>query len=256
MPLAVFAIFTTANIPAGLGEPLFRLLCIGVIPAAVLGLVLTAALMRAVHRRQEARLAASLTAKEQMLRELHHRVKNNLQVVSSLVQLEAGQSDGAPRRRLEVLGGRITILGRLHEHLYEAPDFGRIDISAKLRWLCAELAEPGPVAIAIAAEPLHCRLDTAIPLGLIVYELLANALGHGFPADRAGRIDVSLRRAGEVVVLTVRDDGIGLCAAAPAEGLGLRIAAALARQLGGDLEITAANPGTRARLTVPAALFG
>ncbi|HYD30615.1 MAG TPA: histidine kinase dimerization/phosphoacceptor domain -containing protein, partial [Azospirillaceae bacterium] len=211
----------------------------------------------------QARLAASLAEKETLLREIHHRVKNNLQVIWSLIQLEAMQvSDPHGRERLEVIGQRISVLGRLHEQLYTSSDFDRIDVGLHLERLAASLRElhihAGSVVLDIDARHLFCDLDTAIPLGLIANELIGNSLKHGFPDGKAGgRVCVRLHRVGDAVELIVADNGVGGFAVQEGEppavpGLGMRLIQALVGQLHAAIRFDPAEPegGTRAVVTL------
>lgn len=192
----------------------------------------------------EKRLANSLAEKETLLREIHHRVKNNLQVIWSLIQLEASQTkDAQARRRLEMTSRRITVLGRIHEQLYRAENFDRIDLAAHLEELCRSIGDlhhgTDDVRIEVETQPLSCDIDTAIPIGLMANELISNSLKHGFPDGRAGVIRVAIGRVqpdGDVL-LQVRDTGVGMPkdAVGSAKGTGMRILTALAKQIGAEV---------------------
>jgi two-component system, sensor histidine kinase PdtaS len=204
---------------------------------------------------QRAELAARLAEREVLLREVHHRVKNNLQIVSSLLALRgAGLADAAARQAVEASHGAVEAIAQVHELLYAADDFGAVGWPAYLERLARSVlaSQPGAaVALELEVEPLPLALDRAVPCGLIVNELVSNALRHGFPAGRAGTIRVALCRDGaDHVVLVVRDDGVGMVAAGRPEAVGLRLVAALARQLRGSLE-RGPGPGTEIRLRFP-----
>lgn len=195
---------------------------------------------------------ALLEEKETLLREIHHRVKNNLQVIWSLIRLEAADiQDPGIRARLETVARRIGVLGEIHQQLYSSSNFARIDFAEHLRRLgdnLRALHAHQNVAIVIEADPLLCDIETAIPLGLIANELISNSLEHGFADGRKGRVAATLRTDGGRVVLTVADDGIGRSGAART-GLGLRLVRALTRQLGGDM-VEADGDGARTTITL------
>ena len=207
-----------------------------------------------------ARRAAEESARRSMheqgvlLREVHHRVKNNLQVVSSLLSLQAARLEegSVARRRLEETRQRVRAIATLHETLHGARELGRVDLDRYLPRVLEELqrlAQRRDVAtFELDLEPISVELDAAVPLGLIVTELSMNALEHAFPEGGAGHVAVRLRRlAGPRLELEVSDDGVGLAEAAqPGAGgrLGLRLVERLVGQLGGELEIDRAAPGT------------
>lgn len=210
-------------------------------------------------KRAEEQLQASLAEKEMLLEEVDHRVRNNLQVIVSLMRLDAGVvQDPEARERLERIIGRVRALGRVHEQSYRFGDFGRIDIARYLEELCAGLAElHGPAAgvtIDVGAEPLRCDLQTAIPLKLIANELITNSLKHAFPAGREGRIAVTVRRTDDAVELAVADNGVGARGPAGPPGFGQRLIDALVHQLDGALR-HGPGSGTRVTLAIAGARF-
>lgn len=164
-------------------------------------------------KQAEDALKRSLEEKEAMLREIHHRVRNNLQVVSSLLQIEALQIPGTEaRRRIAEVSRRIGALGHLHEQLYAATDFASVDCGEHLLRLCHDEMEPYAargLGLATELQPLVCDLDTAIPLGLIAHELLYEA------AERlvggGGVVTMRFWREGESVLLTVSGTGSAAC---------------------------------------------
>ncbi|MBN2171031.1 MAG: GAF domain-containing protein [Candidatus Krumholzibacteriota bacterium] len=219
-----------------------------------------ATLGAAIQRlRAENQLRRSLAEKETLLREVHHRVKNNLQVVSSLLALQQRElSRDADRLAFAECQGRIRSMALVHEKLHQDGAGGRVDLAEYVRDLAAGLlrmhgGDAAPVLDADLA-PARCDLDTGVPLGLLLNELITNAIRHAFPAGRAGRIRVAFRRLpGGEAELVVADDGVGLPAgadpAAPAT-LGLQLVQTLTRQLGGRIDYLPGD-GTTARVRIP-----
>jgi PAS domain S-box-containing protein len=202
---------------------------------------------RDVTERVEAenRIEAALREKEVLLKEVHHRVKNNLQIVSSLLQLQAGSQEGAAVRELLADSqDRIRSMALIHEKLYQHHDFARIDFADYLRGLLAVLsASHGTAArLDIDAESLWLDIDQAVPAGLIVNELVTNSWKHAFPGGREGCIRVRFAAEGERRLrLEVADDGIGLAPGADPEqsrSLGLRLVRLLAGQLEAELRFS------------------
>jgi two-component sensor histidine kinase/sensor domain CHASE-containing protein len=200
--------------------------------------------------------------KEILLKEIHHRVKNNLQVISSLLALQAGAaSDPHTRSLLRESQDRIRSMALIHEKLYQTgsergvtfAEYAR-DLAAHLRHSYAGDSEAVDVEVDVAE--LSLDMDVSVPCGLIINELLSNALKHAFPGGRKGRVRLGLRRGeGDTLVLTVSDDGIGfpsdIDVRAP-RTLGLRIVNILAAQIGGSLDLRTAG-GTTFTLAFPAA---
>jgi two-component sensor histidine kinase/CheY-like chemotaxis protein len=202
-----------------------------------------------VRRRAEA-LRGSLQEKEMRLREIHHRVKNNLQVVSSLLSLQAQRTrDPDVQAVFRESQGRLRSMAVVHEMLYHEPD-GAFDFVRFTRSLAEHLFVAYGVAPAleVAADEVALAEEAVTPCALIVNELLSNCLKHAFPAGRPGRVYVELRKGLDGhALLRVRDDGRGLDpGAVPSrpDSLGLTLVRGLARQLGGDLEIEAAPAGS------------
>jgi two-component sensor histidine kinase len=196
------------------------------------------------------RLTDALEESQTLLAEVHHRVKNNLQVVWSLVQLEAMQIDyPAARTRMEIIGQRINVMGRIHEQIYAHQEFTRIDFSLQLRALTERLigprGQPVPIALEVTGERLFCSLDTAIPLALIANELVSNVVAHAFPSGASpsgtrGTVRIDLSRHDDGAVLTIADDGVGLTEGGKGgKGLGMRLVAALVGQLGARMTVDA-----------------
>ncbi len=202
------------------------------------------------RQRAESELRKSLAEKEALLKEVHHRVKNNLQIISSLLNLQEDDGAGAEqtRRLLRESRNRIRSMALIHELLYRSEDLAKIDFAEYLDRLVHHVVRSyGPAGQAVRPEleiePAPLSLDCAIPCGLIVTELVANAVEHAFPEGR-GTVAVRFRTENGRHRLSVADDGRGLPAGlepAAAGSLGLKLVAALARQLGGELEWTVAG---------------
>jgi two-component sensor histidine kinase len=205
-------------------------------------------------------LLATLKEREVLLQEVHHRVKNNLQVISSLINMQLRSLDGAGRDALLECQARVQAIALIHEKLYQAPDYSQVSFSEYTRSLAASVfraidVSPEGVALELAIEDVSLAVGKAIPCGLILNELMTNALKHAFPDERTGRIRVELARvAGGGLRLVVSDDGVGLPAGLDFEtsaSLGLQLVRMLARQLGAELDVSSVG-GTRVRVTVPA----
>jgi two-component sensor histidine kinase/sensor domain CHASE-containing protein len=208
------------------------------------------------------RQAEEARRKEILLKEIHHRVKNNLQVISSLLALQAGSTeDAVTRGLLYERRNRVHSMALIHEKLYQSTDERGISFSGYVRDLAAHLrhsyaGNSESVTMDIDVPEITLDMDVLVPCGLIINELLSNALKYAFPGGRAGRILVQMRRepAG-VLVLTVRDDGIGLpepVDVASPRTLGLRIVNSLVTQLHGSLA-AGRGPGASFTVTFPQA---
>jgi len=203
-------------------------------------------------------LRTSLQDKVALLHEVHHRVKNNLQIITSLLRLEEGRSDEPNTRAvLKDMQGRIYSMALLHESLYRAGTFASVELGAYLRQLATHLFRSqagvvGDVRLVLAVDEVHVGMDQATPCGLLVNELLSNCLKHGFVPGQAGQVTVGLQPAERAGwwCLSVRDNGVGLppdFEVRRALSLGLQLVSDLARQLGGQLVI---DPGPGAAFSV------
>lgn len=215
------------------------------------------------RRRAEEDLHQSLEEKTALLREVHHRVKNNLQIVASLLNLQANRS-GDPRvlEMLTETRNRVHSMALLHEVLYRSGNLARINFNAYVEELCRHLLRVyGNVAASVRIENRVARiglpLEQSVPCGLIISELVSNALKHAFPEGREGKIVVCLPDPEEnELVLSVTDDGVGFppgWSAGSASTLGLRLVCNLAAQLGGRLDtlVPEEGSGTSFRLVMP-----
>jgi len=213
--------------------------------------------MTVYRKRAEAQIRAQLQEKDVLLKEVHHRVKNNMQVISSLLNLQSRRvQDPAVSEMFKESQGRIRSMALVHERLYQSSDLSRIEFSEYLRNLAIHLfhsylADSSRIRLRIDAEEVFLNINTAIPCGLIVNELVSNALKHGFPEGRKGRLDIDLHRvAGNGYLLRVRDDGVGFPEGLDfrkAETLGLQIVNTLVDQVDGRLDLDR-EEGTAFRL--------
>lgn len=199
----------------------------------------------------EQRLLASLREKELLLKEVHHRVKNNLQVISSLLNLQAQElHDPHMIRLFQESQGRVRSMALIHEQLYRSQDLSQIDLAAYVQELVERLAAgmgktAARVSFRFDLEPSQLPLDVAIPCGMIVNELVSNALEHAFPEGRAGSVRIAFSGDAAGYDLTVADDGVGLSEgllAGKPGTLGLKVVQALTRQIRGRLELQS-GPG-------------
>lgn len=210
----------------------------------------------------EARLQRALDERETLLREVLHRVKNNLQLLSSLLNAHLRERDDpALASLLAGLQRRIHAMALVHEHLYGLSDLDAVDMGRYVRGLLrALLLAHGDISSRVAVDldlgSASLPLDVAMRVGMILGELASNALRHAFPAERRGTLSVRMRREpGRGVTLEVRDDGVGLDASVDVErapSLGLRLVSELVAHLQGTLTV-ARNGGTHYCITVPEA---
>jgi PAS domain S-box-containing protein len=210
-------------------------------------------------KRAEEVARASLREKETLLKEVHHRVKNNLQVTSSLLRLQAdGIEDQAARMALRQSQDRIRSMALVHELLYRSKDLSRIDLGEYVRDLMRQLVrahsvERSGVRVDTRLTPVLLPIDVAVPCGLILNEVVTNALDHAFPGGRPGTITIELSAGDGVDELVVRDDGVGLPPdfdPGTGSSLGLRLIRALTEQIDGELTIRSED-GTEVRLHIP-----
>jgi two-component sensor histidine kinase len=196
-------------------------------------------------KRAERSIRESLAEKEVMLKEIHHRVKNNLQVVSSILRLhEKNITDPAARAAFAASQGRVRSIALLHEKLYQSRDLGSLDMAVYASSLVTALIRThdesnSHVKVAVEGEGVYLPVDLAAPCGLILNELLTNAFKHAFVGHEGdATIRVLVRKQGSDVELTVSDNGIGLPRGFDVTGsssLGMFLTQTLAEQLGGTL---------------------
>lgn len=208
----------------------------------------------------EDQIRAALREKEVLLREIHHRVKNNLQVISSLLNLQLSTMPGGDARKaLLESQSRIQSMALVHQLLYRSKDLAHIDMLEYLQNLTMRLGKAYEVdahrviETVVRAPSIRLDIDRAIPCGLIVNELVTNAFNHAFPGGRPGRIWVTLTQEGDQLALEVRDDGIGIPPSLDidtAQTFGLQIVRTLAHQLDGTIELVG-DSGTAVRVVFP-----
>ncbi|MFM8763761.1 MAG: sensor histidine kinase [Spartobacteria bacterium] len=237
---------------------MYAMVASGVLAVAIAGLALTV-ILRGLYRHREAQenIRASLEEKENLLKEIHHRVKNNLQIISSLLLLQATKlKDAEAAGIFAECRERIQFMARLHEQLYTSGNLQRIEFGRNLSEIAETLLHshsPAGCQLSLVKkiDPIVLDVDTSQVLGLLATELLLNSLKHAFAGRKTGVICVELH-GGETNTLVVSDDGIGL----PPNfdsfkngRMGMNLAHALARQIRGEAVISE-NPGGGTRVAV------
>ena len=195
----------------------------------------------------ESKIRASLEEKEVLLQEIHHRVKNNLQVVSSLLNLQSrGIDDEETRQKFKESQNRVQSMALIHEQLYQSDNLSEIDFPKYIRQLAAHLFRSYQVSasridLETDIEDIPLGINVAVPCGLVINELLSNALKYAFPEGKGGRVKIRLfERENGYVSLSVADDGVGIPPEIGfwnAKTLGLRLVRTLVHQLEGGVEI-------------------
>jgi two-component sensor histidine kinase len=211
-------------------------------------------------RDSQARLQATLQEKEVLLTEVYHRIKNNLQIISSLLDLQADMvADPQVRALFEDSQQRIQAVALLHESLSQARNVARIPAAEYINRLSTQVfqayAPPGDrITLSIHADPIWIAVRNAVPCGLLVNELLSNSLKYAFPGDRGGEITIALRATSEEqMVLIVSDTGVGFPVNMDfrhTDSLGLQLVCLLTEQMGGTIALDTAS-GTQWTLRFP-----
>jgi PAS domain S-box-containing protein len=207
------------------------------------------------HRMEEA-LTRSLREKEMLLKEVHHRVKNNLQIVASLLTLQAEGLDGPAHAALVDTVYRVRSMSAVHQQLYGTLGLDRIDLGEYTHQLCTSLQSSiaPDAAVSFSLEVVEVSIENAVPCGLILNELITNALKHGRSSDGTCYISVTLSRRGEGFCLVLADRGPGIAAEkASPTSLGMQLIRSLSRQLRGKLKFES-DGGARISLDVPGPL--
>jgi PAS domain S-box-containing protein len=204
----------------------------------------------------EGKIKSSLKEKEILLKEIHHRVKNNMQIISSLISLQSDYAeDENTIKMFEDSKNRIRSMALIHEKLYQSEDISLIDFSDYIESLAGRLLEVYGVLgkgidLHINAEKIFLSIDSAIPCGLIINELVSNSIKHAFPKGRSGIIEIDMDKKDGTYNLIMADNGVGFPENIDfrnTESLGLQIVQTLTSQLGGEIELER-NEGTRFRI--------
>ena len=203
-------------------------------------------------------LQVSLREKESLLKEVHHRVKNNLQIINSLLRMETGRHpEDAASHVLRDMQGRIRSMALLHESLYRSGSLASVDLGDYVKNLANQtfgslIGQTHKIRLQVDVDSVQVAMDQALPCGLILNELMANAIKHAFPENKSGEIRVQLKpvKGGPQFRLSVSDTGVGLPAnfkERSEKSLGVNLFRDLARQLEGEWEV---GPGSAAHFAV------
>ena len=230
------------------------------IPLLEQGLMVSTAQDVTARKHAEEQIRASLREKETLLKEIHHRVKNNLQVISSLLNLQSHYiKDEHSKALFREAQNRVKSMALIHEKLYQSEELANIDFGSYVKNLTAYLfrsyvVDPNLVALTVDVQETRLNIDKAIPCGLIINELVSNSLKYAFPHGARGEITVRLFNGDNtVVVLAVSDNGVGLpddLNLRTADSLGLQLVSSLADQLAATVEVKRGE-GTEYRLSFP-----
>ena len=214
-------------------------------------------------REQKTALDQAQERQELLILEIHHRVKNNLQIVASLLNLQASRIR-VPEARAEFQAARdrVRALATLHRHLYSEGEIHTINMPSFLNELCGQLFQAmgeqpgGRIKLVIKAQEIRLSTDQAVPMALIVTEAVTNAIKYGFPGGRSGTVSILLEQHDSAIDMVIADDGVGIppgrgeTESGTRDGLGLQLIRGFSRQLGATLEVTE-QPGTRYRIHMP-----
>ncbi len=230
---------------------------VGSLPSELRGLALSFKRATRTLQRRETQLRTAVAQQELAMQEIHHRVKNNLQIVASLLNLQASRIRlPAAQAEFQSARDRVRALATVHRHLYAHGEMHTINMRTFLQELCDQLfqamgeTEGERIGLEIEAPELEMSSDQAVPLSLIVTEAVTNTIKYAYPSGRRGTIAIRLRREADVVELEVKDDGIGILAgrAETAEGtrdgIGIQLINGFSRQLGAELDVEQ-GAGTR-----------
>jgi two-component sensor histidine kinase len=202
------------------------------------------------------RYAALAAEREVLLREVNHRVGNSLQIIASLLHLQAASADDDVKAALTKAMGRVAAVAQVHRKLYTSHDVQRVMLDQYLEGLLEDLRRSAEgerlTQLTLKAEPIEIHPDRAVAVGIIVNELVINAVKYAYP-EASGPIHVELSRAADEIVISVIDQGIGLQAvpAPGSTGMGRRIVEAMAAKLDADIKLDSGPSGTRVTVTLP-----
>jgi PAS domain S-box-containing protein len=208
------------------------------------------------RRKADDEVKKSLIEKENLLKEIHHRVKNNMQIISSLLSLQTHYVDDDVVKVLEGSQKRVKSMALVHEKLYHSQSLSKIDMADYIQSLASDLffsylVKEGQIKLITEIDKIEFNIETAIPCGLIINELVSNSLKHAFPNERKGNINISLKPKTDQYELIIMDDGIGLSKdfeLKNIDSLGLQLVNSLIHQLDGEMEIDH-NQGTKFIIT-------
>jgi PAS domain S-box-containing protein len=198
------------------------------------------------HKQAEAQIQASLDEKEVLLREIHHRVKNNLQIISSLLNLQSSYlKDKASREVLNESKDRVKSMAMIHQKLYQSGNFEQIEMGEYVEYLVKGLfnsygVDSDKVKLKTDLQKIYLDIDTAIPLGLVINEIITNSIKHAFPGELKGEIFIKIFQEGENYLIVVADNGVGLpedLDVKKTASLGMQLVNNLVRQIDGELEL-------------------
>jgi two-component system, sensor histidine kinase PdtaS len=198
------------------------------------------------RKESENEIKRSLEEKKVLLREIHHRVKNNMQIISSLLNLQATHTND--ENVIDILmesQNRVKSMAMIHEKLYQSPELARIDFKEYISQLSTFLRQSyiyinNAIIIETEVDDVHLNIDTAVPCGLIINELVTNSIKHGFPDDKPGLIRIKLSESCGKYILSVKDDGIGFPETLDFRNtatLGLQLINNLVLQLDGTIDV-------------------
>jgi two-component sensor histidine kinase len=212
------------------------------------------ALVSEALRSQMTAAVQSERAKSILLQELAHRTRNNLAILSAMIRLQAKSDEPIVAERLEGTSQRIQVLAEVYDHLTLRADAKLVDFRDYLSKVCeklsAALTGPAPVALTVDVEEIYIPSEQAVPIAIIMNELVTNAFKYAFPDGRAGHIHVAFR-AEQAMELTVADNGVGFDGVLGHSGLGSRIIHLLTQQLGATLVYEKLDSGCKATLLAP-----
>jgi two-component sensor histidine kinase len=216
--------------------------------------------VRLARRQAEEQIKASLREKEALLREIHHRVKNNLQIISSLLNLQAEYlKDNQALEVFQNSQNRIELMALIHEKLYQSEDLAKINFAEYIQELATNLfsaytLKSDALDLALDLEDVFLDIDTAVPCGLIVNELVSNALKHAFPSGKSGKVCVKLYSVNHnKTVLIINDDGVGFFEEIDfrnTESLGLQLVNTLTQQIDGTIDLNKSH-GSEFKIIFP-----
>ncbi|HLV92463.1 MAG TPA: sensor histidine kinase [Aequorivita sp.] len=198
--------------------------------------------------------------KNMLLKEIHHRVKNNLQVISSLLSLQQRQiNDSKASQAIQEGRDRVKAMALIHQNLYQDTDLIGVETSVYVNKLAKSLIKnykinDKAIKLNINVDPIKLDIDTIIPLGLVINELISNALKYAFTNKSSGTIDILLKSVNDTLVLSVSDNGQGLpenFSVDEVSSLGFRLIKAFSDKLKSELDISSSKEGTKISLIIP-----